>query len=35
MGAAAELGKPQAESVFYVPSVPMRCGMGGCYWPLS
>ncbi|MDX3905905.1 MAG: hypothetical protein QHC78_09475 [Pigmentiphaga sp.] len=35
MGAAAELGRPQAESVFYVPSVPMRCGMGGSYWDLS
>jgi protocatechuate 4,5-dioxygenase beta chain len=35
MGAAAELGKAQAESVFYVPSVPMRCGMGGSYWRLS
>jgi len=34
MGAAAELGQPRAESVFYVPSVPMRCGMGGCYWAL-
>lgn len=34
MGAAAELGKPKAESVFYVPSVPMRCGMGGSYWAL-
>jgi aromatic ring-opening dioxygenase catalytic subunit (LigB family) len=35
MGAAAELGQPRAESVFYVPSVPMRCGMGGSYWQLS
>ncbi|TFY97433.1 hypothetical protein [Ramlibacter rhizophilus] len=35
MGAAAELGRPKAESVFYVPSVPMRCGMGGSYWDLS
>jgi protocatechuate 4,5-dioxygenase beta chain len=35
MGAAAELGKPRAESVFYVPSVPMRCGMGGSYWDLA
>lgn len=35
MGAAAELGKPKAESVFYVPSVPMRCGMGGSFWDLS
>ncbi|MDB5999843.1 MAG: hypothetical protein JWP52_1542 [Rhizobacter sp.] len=35
MGAAAELGKPKAESVFYVPSVPMRCGMGGSYWDLT
>ena len=35
MGAAAHHGKPQAESVFYVPSVPMRCGMGGSYWALS
>ena len=31
MGAAAENGKPKAESVFYVPSVPMRCGT----WPPS
>ncbi len=35
MGAAAEAGRPKAESVFYVPSVPMRCGMGGSYWDLS
>lgn len=35
MGAAAENGRPKAESVFYVPSVPMRCGMGGSYWSLS
>jgi protocatechuate 4,5-dioxygenase beta chain len=35
MGAAAELDKPKAESVFYVPSVQMRCGMGGSYWDLS
>lgn len=35
MGAAAELGRPQAESVFYVPSVPMRCGMGGSFWALE
>ncbi len=35
MGAAAHHGKPRAESVFYVPSVPMRCGMGGSYWALS
>ncbi len=35
MGAAARHGKAQAESVFYVPSVPMRCGMGGSYWALS
>lgn len=35
MGAAAEMGKPKAESVFYVPSVPMRCGMGGSYWDLA
>jgi len=35
MGAAAEMGKPKAESVFYVPSVPMRCGMGGSYWDLT
>jgi aromatic ring-opening dioxygenase catalytic subunit (LigB family) len=34
MGAAAEAGQPKAESVFYVPSVPMRCGMGGSYWAL-
>ena len=34
MGAAAELGQPRAESIFYVPSVPMRCGMGGSYWQL-
>jgi protocatechuate 4,5-dioxygenase beta chain len=35
MGAAAEMGRPKAESVFYVPSVPMRCGMGGSYWDLG
>lgn len=35
MGAAAEIGQPKAESVFYVPSVPMRCGMGGSYWNLA
>ncbi len=35
MGAAAESGRPEAESVFYVPSVPMRCGMGGSYWDLA
>jgi aromatic ring-opening dioxygenase catalytic subunit (LigB family) len=35
MGAAAEHGQPKAENVFYVPSVPMRCGMGGCYWSLA
>jgi aromatic ring-opening dioxygenase catalytic subunit (LigB family) len=35
MGAAAELGQPKAESLFYVPSVPMRCGMGGSYWALG
>ncbi|HBT34454.1 MAG TPA: hypothetical protein DEB15_17380 [Pusillimonas sp.] len=35
MGAAAEAGRPNAESVFYVPSVPLRCGMGGSYWDLS
>ncbi|WP_439588691.1 hypothetical protein [Hydrogenophaga sp.] len=35
MGAAAEIGHPKAESVFYVPSVPMRCGMGGSYWNLA
>lgn len=34
MGAAAACGQPKAESVFYVPSVPMRCGMGGSYWAL-
>lgn len=34
MGAAAEQGNSKAESVFYVPSVPMRCGMGGSYWAL-
>ncbi|HVL56268.1 MAG TPA: hypothetical protein VM491_07175 [Burkholderiaceae bacterium] len=34
MGAAAQHGTPKAESVFYVPSVPMRCGMGGSYWRL-
>lgn len=34
MGAAAEKGNAKAESVFYVPSVPMRCGMGGSYWAL-
>ena len=35
LGAAAEMGRPKAESVFYVASVPMRCGMGGSYWDLS
>jgi aromatic ring-opening dioxygenase catalytic subunit (LigB family) len=34
MGAAAAAGQPKAESVFYVPSVPMRCGMGGSFWTL-
>jgi len=34
MGAAAELGQPKAESVFYVPAVPLRCGTGGSYWAL-
>lgn len=34
MGAAAEAGQSKAESIFYVPSVPMRCGMGGSYWDL-
>lgn len=29
MGAA---GKRPAESIFYVPSVPLRCGMGGVDW---
>ena len=31
MGAA---GKRKAETMFYVPSVPLRCGMGGVAWPL-
>ncbi len=35
MGAAAVKGKPKAETVFYVPSVQMRCGMGGVYWGLE
>jgi protocatechuate 4,5-dioxygenase beta chain len=35
MGAAAEHGQPRAESIFYVPSVPMRCGMGGSCWTLE
>jgi protocatechuate 4,5-dioxygenase beta chain len=35
MGAAAEHGKPAGENVFYVPSVPMRCGMGGSFWRLA
>jgi len=35
LGAAAETGNPRARSVFYVPSVPMRCGMGGSYWDLT
>lgn len=35
MGAAAECGNAKAESVFYVPSVQMRCGMGGSYWSLD
>jgi len=35
MGAADALRKPRAESVFYVPSVAMRCGMGGSFWALS
>ena len=34
MGAAAQAGNAKADSVFYVPSVPMRCGMGGSYWAL-
>jgi protocatechuate 4,5-dioxygenase beta chain len=29
MGAA---GRRPAETVFYVPSVPLRCGMGGVAW---
>jgi protocatechuate 4,5-dioxygenase beta chain len=32
MGTAA--ARP-AETVFYVPSVPLRCGMGGVIWPLG
>lgn len=35
MGAAASVGRSKAESIFYVPSVPMRCGMGGSLWPLA
>jgi aromatic ring-opening dioxygenase catalytic subunit (LigB family) len=35
MGAASVAGAPRAQSVFYVPSVPMRCGMGGSIWPLA
>lgn len=34
MGAAAANKQPKAETVFYVPSVAMRCGMGGCIWKL-
>jgi len=34
MGAAAANNQPKAETVFYVPSVAMRCGMGGCIWKL-
>jgi protocatechuate 4,5-dioxygenase beta chain len=32
MGAA---GARPAETVFYVPSVPLRCGMGGVVWQLA
>ena len=35
MGAAGVCGNTRAETVFYVPSVPMRCGMGGVYWRLD
>jgi hypothetical protein len=31
MGAA---GKKPATTDFYVPSVPLRCGMGGVTWQL-
>jgi len=35
MGAASEHGRPKAETAFYVPSVAMRCGMGGSFWLLE
>jgi aromatic ring-opening dioxygenase catalytic subunit (LigB family) len=34
MGAAQSAGGRGAETVFYVPSVPLRCGMGGVEWKL-
>lgn len=34
MGAAEAAGQPRAESVFYVPSPSLRCGMGGVEWKL-
>ena len=30
--AAGAAGSPQGKSVFYVPSVPQRCGLGGMVW---
>ena len=35
MGAAETLGAKKADTVFYVPSVPLRCGMGGVNWRLN
>jgi protocatechuate 4,5-dioxygenase beta chain len=35
MAAAAQQDRPKGENVFYVPSVPMRCGMGGTLWNLA
>ena len=32
MGAA---GNRKAETMFYVPSVPLRCGMGGVDWNVA
>jgi len=29
------VGRRKAETVFYVPSVPLRCGMGGVTWNMS
>ena len=35
LGAAETLGVKKADTVFYVPSVPLRCGMGGVNWRLN
>ena len=35
MGAANAVGQPAAEHSFYVPSIAMRCGMGGVLWTLT